>query len=328
VCKGEIDVAVQMQDRETWLAERKKGIGGSDAAAICGLNPYKSPVEVWLEKTGQAPDEESESEAAYWGKRHEDMLAEEFAQRHPELTVYRIDQIAGDYWPFEIREGLWVSKSYPWMVATPDRVYRPKSGNMGIIEIKTASEYLRDGWGEDKAPQQYVIQVLHYLAVTGFDYGWLVVLIGGNKYREIEVERDEETIASLVEIERRFWHDHVLTGIPPAFDGSEASTELVKRLYPEGKPEAIELPPDAGKLVAEYEEAANYEKEWAARKEAAANQLRGMLGEYECGWVGDKKIIWSNVTANRLNTKALQKAHPEIYSEFCKASTYRRLTIK
>lgn len=300
--------------RENWLdIRRSNGIGGSDAAAICGLNPWKSAVQVWLEKTGQVREEDMPSEAAYWGTQLESLVADEFKRRNG-LNVQR-------------RHAIFQHPEHPWMLANIDRIIISKEHGNGILEVKTTSEYGKDEWGEDTAPQQYVIQCLHYIAVLGLNYAWLAVLIGGNKYRQIRVERDDEAIAALIDLESRFWQ-HVEKGIPPAFDGSEASTALLGRLYSEGRPEEIELPPDAKDLVREYEEAAEYERQWAERKEAARNQLCGLLGEYERGRIGDRLVRWSTVRSTRLNVKALRKAYPDVYEEFAEETTSRRFSIR
>lgn len=266
--------------REQWLEERRKGIGGSDVAAIAGLSRYKSAVQVWLEKTGQVNDDETASESAFWGTVLEDVVAQEFANR----TGLKIQR----------RNAILQHPDYSFMLANLDRIILGKEHGNGVLEVKTASEYFKDDWTEDQVPDAYMLQLQHYLAVTGFTYGYLAVLIGGNKYRQYPIERDEEIIGNLVQIETEFWR-MVEQGTPPAFDGSDASTELLKRLYPEGRHEEIELPQDAKELTREYEEANLYEKQWKERKDAAENRLKAMLGEYEVGWIGDRRVEWKTI---------------------------------
>lgn len=307
-------VETKDMERQDWLQRRKAGIGGSDAAAICGLNPYKSPMQVWLEKTGQIESEDEQSEAAYWGQLHEAMVANEFKRRNG-LNVQR-------------RHAIFQHSEHPWMLANIDRIIISKEHGNGILECKTASEYIKDQWTDEDAPAAYVIQCLHYMAVMDVQYAWLAVLIGGNKYRQLRVERDDAAIANLIEIERKFWEQNVVKGIPPAWDGTPASTDLLAKMYPEGKPEATDLPADAADLIKQYEEASQAEKEWAQRKDEAANKLKGMLGEYEIGWLGGRQVSWRNVTTNRLDTKALQNEQPDIYEQYLKPSTYRRFAVR
>ncbi|HHV61116.1 MAG TPA: hypothetical protein GXX51_00520 [Firmicutes bacterium] len=300
-------------DRGEWLALRRRGIGGSDAAAVAGLNPYKSPVMVWLEKTGQIEPEETTNEAAYWGQMLEDLVAKEFSLRTG-LKVQR-------------RNAILQHPEHPFMIANLDRIIIDKKHGNGVLECKTASEYLKGSWADDRIPDSYMIQIQHYLAVTGLQYGYIAVLIGGNKFLYKRIERDEEIISYLIKIEQDFWR-LVEAGTPPAFDGSPASTELLKKLYPEGKPEEILLPNEAETLIREYEEAAEYERQWAERKEEAANKLRAMLGEHEIGVIGERRVEWRTITSNRLDTRALQNDHPDIYAQYVKPSTYRKFSIR
>lgn len=297
--------------REDWLKWRKRGIGGSDAAAIAGLNRWKSPLMVYLDKTGQIEDQEP-GEAAYWGTVLEDVVADEFAKRTG-LTVRR-------------RNVILQSPDHDWMLANVDRVI---VGRHEGLEAKTTSAYKADEWGEGKAPTQYIIQAQHYMAVTGFDAWHLAVLIGGQKFLHLKIDRDEELIDYLVQIESAFWHDHILANTPPAMDGSEASGDLLDRLYPESKPETvIELPPAAEDLVSAFETAKDEEKAAALRKDEAANKLKALLGDCEAGWAGSKKVSWKTVVSNRVDSKALQTKHPTVYAEVCKPSMSRRFEVK
>lgn len=308
---------IRNMNRQEWLTARTQGIGGSDAAAIAGLNPWVSPVQVWLEKTGQieSPDL-SDNESVYWGAVLEDVVAREFAQRTG-MWVQR-------------RNAILVHPEHEYMIGNVDRLIRPErgSGEWGVLECKTTSEYAKGQWDDEAVPPHYLIQLQHYLAVTGYRYGYLAVLIGGNKYRHLRVQRDDELIGHLIEIESRFWHDHVVAGIPPAWDGTQASTDLLSRLYPQGRPEEIALPAEAAELIAQYEEAAEAEKDWAQRKSEASNRLKGLLGEYELGAIGERQVSWKTITANRLDAKALQGDRPEIYQQYVKPSAYRRFGIR
>ncbi|NPV52174.1 MAG: hypothetical protein HPY71_01470 [Firmicutes bacterium] len=299
-------------DRVTWLQERRKGIGGSDVAAIAGLSKWKSPVEVYLEKVGEAPEEE-QSEAAYWGTILEDIMAREF-QLMTGLKVQR-------------RNAILQHSEYPWMIANLDRVIVDKERGRGVLECKTASEWLRSEWEGDKVPDAYMIQVQHYLAVTGYQYAYIAALIGGNKFIYKEIKRDEEVINYLIKIERDFWQ-LVESRTPPEMDGSEASSKLLDMLYPEAEKGAeIRLPMEAEDLIAEYEQARAEEQAAAERKEAVANKLKALLGTNEIGVVGDRKVTWKMVTSSRLDTKTLKTECPDIYAKYARESQTRRFMI-
>ena len=297
---------------EEWLKARRKGIGGSDAAAIAGLNKWKSPVSVYLEKIGQAPEEKVNSESAYWGTMLEDVVAQEFSKRTG-LKVRR-------------RNAILQHPEYPFMLANIDRLI---VGEKAGLECKTASEYLKGEWKDDEVPAQYLIQCQHYMAVTGYDAWWIAVLIGGNKFVYKKIERDEDIIQYLIQIESDFWNNHVLKKNPPMFDGSDASSDLLKALYPTAKfDDEIELPPDASELIEKYEQAKQEEEEAAIRRKEAENQLKAMLGEYEKAFAGDRIVTWKNVRSSRVDTKLLKEKYPEVYREVSKETISRRFAIK
>jgi len=298
--------------RDEWLEARKVGIGGSDAAAICGLNKWRSPFEVWLDKTNQLKPQEA-GEAAYWGTVMEDVVAQEFSKRTG-LKVQR-------------KNAILQHPEYRFMIANLDRVIVANNEGMGILECKTASAYRAKEWDDDKVPQEYIIQVQHYLAVTGYGYAYIAALIGGNKFIHKRIERDEELIGHLINIEAEFW-TRVLTKEPPAPDGSNACTELIKQLYPEGKDNEIQLPSDAEEIIEQRDEAAEQVKIWEERKAEAENKLKEMLGENTKGFVGERTISWANVRSSRFDSKRFREEEPDLYLEYTKESSYRRFSVK
>src|SRR5690554_2691682 len=158
--------------REQWLEERRKGIGGSDAAAIAGLSRYRSPIQVYMDKLGLIEPPE-ENEAMYWGRKLEDIVAEEFSIRTG-LKVRR-------------RNAILQHPEYPFMLANVDRLIVGK--NEGL-ECKTTSAYRADEWKDDGIPWEYAIQCYHYMAVTGYKAWWIAALIGGNQFIYKRIERD------------------------------------------------------------------------------------------------------------------------------------------
>jgi putative phage-type endonuclease len=304
-------------DRTEWLLERTKGIGGSDAAAICGLDPFRTAIQVWMEKTGQTETFDlSENESVYWGTRLEDIVADEFAKRTG-MWVQR-------------RNALLVHPDHSFMIGNVDRIVRPSrsEGQWGVLDCKTTSEYRRDDWTEDTVPENYVIQLQHYMAVLGFQYGYLAVLIGGNKFRYFRVERDEELIQNLIRIEQEFWEEHVVKGVPPAWDGSPASTETLNKLFPGGMVESIELPAGADELITQYESASQLLKHAEYQKDEAANKLKALLGDYELGFYGKRRISWKTIAKKGFDSKEFRKDYPDLYEQYQHDISYRRFNIK
>ena len=297
--------------REEWLKARRCGIGGSDAAAIAGLNKWKSPITVYLEKIGEIQSEAGE--AAYWGIMLEDIIAREFS-RQTGLKVQR-------------RNAILQHPEYPFMLANLDRVIIDKKQGRGVLEIKTTSAYNKSAWDDDRVPDEYLIQVQHYLAVTGYQYAYIAVLIGGQQYQHKYIPRDEEIINYLIRIESDFWQ-MVENRTPPEMDGSQASTDVLNILYPASDPKSeIILPDEALNLIEEYKAAQAEEKAAKERKEAAANKLKALLGECETGRIGEHKVTWKTVSSSRLDTKKLKAEHPDIYKQYAKTSEYRRFTV-
>lgn len=295
--------------RLDWLKARKSGIGGSDAASIAGLNKYTSPLAVWLDKTEVLNDVEEPpiSEAAEWGTRQEPLIRSKFKDNHPE-------------WRVQQSNFMWQHPTYSFMLANVDgMIFCPKKG-WGILEIKTASEWLNDDWGEEQAPENYIIQFQHYLSVMGLDWGVFAVLIGGNKYREFYIERDEQLINYLIEIEQDFWYKHVLANIPPSPDGSESSAEVLMGFHPTSsalpQDEILELDTLALELIRELDDIKQGEKETKKRKEEIHQKLQLMLGDYQVAAVEDRKVSWK--VSNSFNEKELQKEKPDLYNEFSK----------
>ena len=297
--------------REEWLKYRTKGIGGSDVSIIAGLNPFKSAHQLWLEKTGQIEPEQTDSEHAHFGTLLEPIVRREFTQR----TGIRVRQ----------KHMLLQSGEYPFMFADLDGVIN-EDGEMAVFEAKTASAYKQEVWEED-IPAPYILQVQHYMAVTGAKRTYIAALVGGNHFYHHAVERDEEMIGKITAMEKYFWETHVLGGMEPVPDGSEATTNYFNSRFRESNGETVELPEEALAVCMEYDRLSEELKKMEEAKNAAANQLKSYLKEAETGTVGGRKVTWKPVSKSTVDTKRLKSEQPEVYSSFLKDSSYRRLSV-
>lgn len=217
--------------RDDWLAVRRTGIGGSDAAAAVGLNPYMSALELWLDKTGRAeglprPDPADTTSPTYWGTLLEPIVAAVYTQQ----TGNKIRKV----------NAVLRHPSIPWMLANIDRevVGAP---DVQILECKTAGEYGARLWREG-VPEYVQIQVQHQLAVTGKTAAHVAVLLCGQALEVHRIERDDALIGRLIELERRFWR-YVESDTPPPADGSDSADRALRHLYP-GNGETIDFSND------------------------------------------------------------------------------------
>lgn len=297
---------------EQWLEYRRMGIGGSDSSVVCSINRYQSPVELWLDKTNQLPYQEA-GEAAYWGTLLENIVRSEFSKR----TGINVKQV----------HYILQSEEHPFMLANLDGVCEhPEFGTCGF-EAKTASAYKVSEW-EDGIPDEYQLQIQHYMAVTGYKGFYIAVLIGGNTFRWKFIERDEELISMLIELEADFWQ-HVQDLTPPPLDGSKAATELLAERFPNSIAQSkISLPDTAEDLIQQYDTACEQLELLTEQKLKTENQLKEMLGENEVGMTPHHIVTWKSISQERLDSKTLKAEHPTLYKKYSNKTSYRRFSIK
>lgn len=296
--------------RQEWLKERKKGIGGSDASAVLGFNPWKSAFELYIEKTSDYV-QEIDNEAIYWGNVLEDVVAEEFARR----TGKKIRR----------RNQMFRHKDHDFMIANIDR---DVVGEKALLECKTTSAFNADDWEGEHIPPAYICQLQHYMAVLGYEKAYIAVLIGGQKFIWKELKRDDEFIELMIEREKDFWYNHVLAGQPPAIDGSTSATELLNKLYPTDNGETVMLDSETEQLIEAIESLKNEKKQIEEQLKAYENQLKMTLKDASVGLTQRFKVTYKTITQNRIDSKRLKEEHPEIYEKYLKPSISRRLTIK
>ncbi|WP_426688439.1 YqaJ viral recombinase family protein [Rhodanobacter ginsengiterrae] len=205
-------------DRGQWLAVRQGGIGSSDAATAVGLNPYRSQLELWLEKTGRATTKEETTgmdDPCYWGTLLEPYVATAY-QQHTGRKVRRVNAVLQH-------------PTFNFMLANLDREV-VGSPDVQILEYKTAGEFGSRLW-KDGVPEYVQLQVQHQLAVTGNTAADVAVLLCGQKLEIHRIERDDEVIARMILLEAKFWAC-VERDIEPLADGSESSARALCQLYP------------------------------------------------------------------------------------------------
>jgi len=298
----------QMQDKAAWLEARNKGIGGSDASVIVGLNSWKSPFQLWLEKTGQTePEDLSDNEYVYWGTTLEEVVAREFTIRTGKKVV---------------RRGLLQHDDIPYLLASVDRLV---VGEDAGLECKTANGFAAKAWDGDNVPDAYYVQCQHYMAVTGAQTWYIAALIGGNHFVWKEIPRNEDDIKALLEAEAEFWRK-VETKEMPDVDGSESCTQALAEKFSGGGP-AIELPSEADESLDKIAELEDIKKSIDEQIEAHKNGLRMMLGDAEAGTTASgRRVTWKTQAGRTtIDSKRLKAEKPEVWEAYSKQGNPTRV---
>ena len=318
-----LSTAAQEEDEQEWLMNRTKGVGGSDVGAICGVNKYSSARQIYLKKTGQFQDSENEfSEAAlermHFGHMLEPIVANEYARRTGNKVV--------------VAPATLTHKDYPWAIANIDRLIVGDDGiPYGILECKTASEFMDDAWAEGEVPISYIYQLNWYLWITGLKYGAIACLVGGNKFYHYEVWRNDQLLLEdIVPTVDKFWNYHVKELVEPDLTGTDADTEYVANENAEViKGSEITIEDDVlNELARVVKECKAQIKELKATEKEAANRLKDVLKNNEIGYTKDHIIKWSPRIQTRIDTTKLKVKYPEVYADCIKKVSFRVFTVK
>jgi len=302
-----------------WLKLRKLGIGGSDAGAICGLNPRRTPYQVWAEKVQPVMIEDlerPESEAMRWGKLLEEPVRNEFATR-TNIEVHRFPKMVRN-------------SDFPWMLANVDGLTGPSNKLTGVYEGKTtrfADQWLVNDDGSVNVPFPALIQGMHYLAVFGLERVHFACLIGGQQLRIAEVERNEALIEDLAEIESVFWRN-VLARQPPEVGAADVGV-LKSRWQPKaGK--TIEVPATFIPALKVRSQRKRQILKLTEDIDQIDAELMAFMGDAEEATVANRGVIatWKASTLHRIDTKALKAEEPEIAAKFSKTTASRRFLPK
>nr|DAU82968.1 MAG TPA: Exonuclease [Caudoviricetes sp.] len=303
-------VNVKDLSREEWLEYRQLGIGGSDAAAACGLSKWKSPAQLYLDKTTPIETTDAESEHLRQGRDFEDYVAQRFTEATGK-KVRRDNHMMSD-------------SKYPFLIADIDRRV---VGEDSILECKTTTPYNKDKWADGAIPIEYELQCLHYMSVTGTRKCYIACLIFGTDFIIREIDGDEETIQMLREKEVEFWTEYVEKGVMPEPDGSSAYDDALKNRFKGGLEESIDLDTDKHAYDLYL-----YNKEQIKTLEAYNKQfeqeIKLAMGDNNYGESKYFNVTYKPSKSIRLDTKRIKKEAPEIYEKYGKETESRRFLIK
>ena len=330
-------------ERDAWLQERTKGIGGSDVATVLGLNPYKTPLSLWEEKTGKTKGSPA-GEAAYWGTTLEDVVAKEFSKRTG-MKIQRVNFL------LSTGEGGWMRGNIDRaivneQIAKTVRVHKPeKADETGLmlstdvgLECKTTNAFMAGKWGpsqeaeivsgnvvtEHQIPLYYETQIQWYMAVTGIKKFYVAVLIGGQDFRMYEVQRDEDVIKAIIEKCHAFWFKKVLADVPP----DPINADDIKKLYARDNGEMVEASNDEAADIGELRTIRERIKELQDQEKAVANRVILAIGEKSGLLIGgEKAVTYKAQNSSRFASTAFKKEHPDLYADFVQTTSTRILRL-
>lgn len=296
-------------ERAAWLAERRSGVGGSDVPAIVGASPWRSPLDVYLDKVGLA-EPQPETEPMRWGTLLEAVVAQEYARR------LGVAVVPGP--------GMLRHPDRPWAFANVDRLVA--GGGRGV-EIKTTG--YADAWGEpgtDQMPPYVVAQVAWYAGITGIAEWDVPVLISGSDFRVYHYRRDPELEEMLFDAAGRFWHEHVLAMVPPA---PRSVAEAAVR-WPRDTGAEVYASAEAVAAVAELARLKAEIKRLEAEAEGYELAVKSEMGEASALLADGGGVLatWKASVARRVDLEALKAAHPDIHERFRVESSSRRFLVK
>lgn len=303
---------IRRESREEWLQLRKQYIGGADAAAVCGLNEFQSPYNLWAEKAGVIPAFEGNLRTDF-GAFAEDFIAKRFEQETGK-KVRRNN--------FSL-----VNSAFPWGICDLDREV---IGESALLECKCTNELSLKHYANGEYPPRFFVQVQHYLAITGFEKAYLAVLIGtGRDFKIFEIERDEAEISALMALEEQFY-GYMTSGNPPPIDGSDSTREALQAQQsepPEEEPEPADLS-DKKQVLDTLMEINAAIEQLESQRDAIKNQLIESIGDSWHGNCEGFSISYKPQTRKTFDWKKLQKERPEIPLDgYFKSSTSRTLKI-
>lgn len=296
-------------DKESWLKYRKQGIGGSDAGAVCGLNPYRTAIQVYYDKTSDLI-EDVDNEAMRQGRELEEYVARRFCEASGK-KVRRANAMFYD-------------EKNPFMIADVDRMI---VGENAGLECKTASPYSEEKWRDDKIPLSYQLQCYHYMSVCNADSWYIAVLIYGRDFKYYKIERDDEVIENLIRIEKEFWNEYVLKQVIPDPDGSKTADVAIAERFKESKSITIPLTGFDERLERRQELLSLLEK-IETEKRQIDQELKLYLGDTEIAENESYRVSWKNISRSSIDEKRLKAEQPEIYEKYRRETTSRRFTVK
>lgn len=289
---------------------RKRYLGGTDAPAVLGLSRWKTPLQVWGEKVGVITNSLPDTLPQKLGKRFEEVVAELFMEQTGK-KVRRVNETL-------------IHPKYPFLGGSIDRRV---VGENAVLECKTAAPWKSKEWAGDEIPEEYVCQVLHYMAVGGFERGYLAILLGNTDFKIKVIERDEALLSQIVSKEVEFWQNFVEPNIIPKIVKAADGGTLYKLFPDPSDGSLVVLPPDSDHLIETILALKADARSVETQIDQKENELKLLLGENELGLSNQYQVSWKAQTTRRLDSKRVKAEAPDVYAKFSKETKTRVLRI-
>jgi putative phage-type endonuclease len=315
-------------DAGAWQAARSRGVGGSDLAAILGQSPYRTALDVYVSKVSggsvdgggsrtEGASGDGETEAMYWGTALEPVVLAEFKRRkltNSGATVVRVPMLR--------------HRERPWQVANLDGLVVDADGvPTAPLEVKTAGLFNGTEWHGEEIPAHALLQLHHYLSVTGLPFGYLAALIGGQRFEARRVDYDGDLDASIIAAETAFWQ-RVQDRRPPPLEPGQSAESLVRALYPTATEDAAELDGSLSELIEQYRDAHAAEVVAKARKTAARDALTLALGPHSAGTIGGRVVCtFKDHDRRAVDLAWLKEQRPDVYAQACRVKPVRTFRL-
>ena len=296
---------------DEWLEDRRKSIGGSDAAAVIGLNRYRTPMEVYADKLGALPPKE-DTESMRLGRDLEEYVAQRFCEASGK-KVRRLTETLRN-------------PKYPFAHANIDRrVIGEKAG----LECKFSNSLSLKRYKNGEFPDEYYTQCVHYLAVTGWVRWYLAVIIVGVGLKIFTIERDEAEVDALMNAERDFWENNVLKQVPPEPHGTESDNTAINSLFKESEAGAsVQLTGFKDKLRIR-DDIVQQIKILENEKQRIEQEINLEMGENETAETEEYSITWKTQARRTFSKELFMAKYPgEDIDKLMKTTETRIMKIK
>lgn len=293
---------------EEWLRIRKSSIGGSDAAVLMDMNPYRSAISLYADKKGLLEDKET-TEAMRLGNDLENYVAKRWQEKTGK-------KVRADNFMYQHDE-------YDFITANVDR---DVVGENAGLECKTMSTFAGYDLENGEVPAQYYVQCQHYMAVKGYERMYLAILVFQRGIYCLTIERNDDFIEELIDKEVEFWTENIEKDIMPPPDGSDDSMNTIERLHPDG--EGKMYLPNADSDIQRFMELGDVIKDFENERKQIKAKLCSRLEDFAVGVDSEYTCSWKNQSRTSVDSKKLKKEYPEIFEECTKTSEHRVFRAK